>query len=296
MFTNLERCHLKHSLHIHARTLFVVLLLSASALCKAAAPYEGDSLAVARPSMFQTLMSDIAISGEDGLAWLLAPLSYEGKDWLFVGSVAGTTVAAYAADGEVREFMRRNQQPGWYDAASYANEGGRVLWAEALTGALYLPGLLLDEPELRVTGRMVGQSLVYSGALTMTLRILFGRDRPYSEKGPRSFQGMQFGNAEQSLPSGHTTVAFALASVLSRRIGHPAATVLLYMAAAATGFARMYHDQHWASDVVLGAAIGHSAGWFVASREEQRSTGQSHAASGWTVAPAPAGLILQYRF
>jgi len=255
-----------------------------------------DDSTTTRPDMLDTMWRDVEIVGEDGLAWLLAPLSYSRNEWMMTAGIGAATLATYAVDGEVRELMLKNQQDGWYDAASLANEGGRVLWAQALTGALYLPGLLFDIEDLRVTGRMLGQSLIYSGAATMTFRVILGRDRPYSGKGPSSFGWMEFGNAEQSFPSGHTTVAFAMASVLARRIKEPVATVLLYTAAAATGLARMYHDQHWASDVLLGAVIGHSAGMYVASCEEKRSAGARDTMSGWFVLPSPGGLNVQYRF
>ncbi|MCZ7555051.1 MAG: phosphatase PAP2 family protein [Bacteroidia bacterium] len=249
-----------------------------------------------RPDVLDTVWKDAGIVWEDGIAWLLAPLSFSDNDWLLTGGIGAATIGVYTADGDIRAIMRRNQNSGWYDAASVANEGGRVFWAQTLTGALYLPGLVFGIDELRVTGRMLGQTLMYSGAVTMAVRIILGRDRPYAELGPRSFGWMELGNAEQAMPSGHTTVAFSIASILSRRIRHPAATVLLYLAATATGMARMYHDQHWASDVLLGAVIGHTAGMYVAAREEARDQGKGDESKTWSVLPSPGGVVLQYRF
>jgi membrane-associated phospholipid phosphatase len=249
-----------------------------------------------RPDLLQTVWADAGIVWQDGVAWVLAPLSFSGNDWLVLGGIGAATAGVYAADGELRSVMRRNQSSGWYDAAGIANEGSRAFWAQTLTGALYLPGLLFDVEELRVTGRMLGQTLIYAGALTMAIRIVLGRNRPYSELGPASFEWMEFANARQAMPSGHTTVAFSIASVLSRRIEHPAATVLLYLAATATGVSRMYHDQHWASDVLLAAVIGHTAGMFVATREEERRLGVPGVTYGWSVHPSSGGITLLYRF
>lgn len=280
----------------YIQALSAVLLFSVQLAPSANATSTPDDSTTTHPDMLETVWQDAEIVGEEGLAWLLAPLSYSRNEWMMTAGIGAATLATYAVDGEVRELMLKNQQDGWYDAASLANEGGRVLWAQALTGALYLPGLLFDIEDLRVTGRMLGQSLIYSGAVTMTFRVILGRDRPYAGKGPSSLGWMEFGNAEQSFPSGHTTVAFAMASVLSRRIKQPVVTVLLYAAATATGLARMYHDQHWASDVLIGAVIGHSAGMYVASCEEKRSEGAHEAMSGWLVLPSPGGLNVQYRF
>jgi undecaprenyl-diphosphatase len=57
-----------------------------------------------------------------------------------------------------------------------------------------------------------------------------------------------------SFPSGHTTIAFACATVLAAAV--PRAAPLLYLLALAIGFSRVYVGVHWPLDVVAGAAIG----------------------------------------
>lgn len=254
-----------------------------------------DSTTSALPPMLLTLQEDVTIIGLDGLHWLLAPLNWSGGEWLAAGGVLAATGGAMLIDEDVRDMARRNRSSGGDDLASLANEAGRLQWAQVLTGALYVPGLLLGVDELRVTGRMLAQSLIYSGAVTMALRIAFGRNRPWSGEPSDSYEGWQFSNDIQSLPSGHTTVAFAMASVLAPRIAHPAASVLLYLVAASTGVARIYEDHHWLSDVLLGAAIGQAAGMYVTNREERRTSGASASAS-WMLVPSPRGVTFSYTF
>jgi len=61
------------------------------------------------------------------------------------------------------------------------------------------------------------------------------------------------------LPSGHTTVAFASATVLQRhfgwKVGVPAYAVATYVAAS-----RVEQKHHYLSDVAFGAALGIAAG------------------------------------
>ena len=70
----------------------------------------------------------------------------------------------------------------------------------------------------------------------------------------------------QSFPSGHTTTAFAAAAAVTsemRRLQPEAlwyVAPVLYGGATLVGLSRMYHNKHWASDVVLGAAIGTFSG------------------------------------
>jgi membrane-associated phospholipid phosphatase len=61
-----------------------------------------------------------------------------------------------------------------------------------------------------------------------------------------------------SFPSGHTAEAFMAAEFLWQeyRGRSPWYGIAGYACAAATGYLRLYNNQHWFSDVVAGAGIG----------------------------------------
>src|SRR5439155_9427618 len=94
--------------------------------------------------------------------------------------------------------------------------------------------------------------------------------RPFvsSDTSPHDFKlGAGFGNGNRmSFPSGHTSTAFAAAAAVtgetSRWWPHSNWIIgpLMYGGATAVGLSRMYHNRHWASDVLLGAAIGTFSG------------------------------------
>jgi membrane-associated phospholipid phosphatase len=58
------------------------------------------------------------------------------------------------------------------------------------------------------------------------------------------------------MPSGHTTIAFALATALSDDIKRTWASAGLYTLATGVGWARLNDNRHWLSDVAAGAALG----------------------------------------
>ena len=60
--------------------------------------------------------------------------------------------------------------------------------------------------------------------------------------------------------SGHATVAFALAAILSPYLSH-AQRVAAYTLAAVVAFARVHVGAHLPLDVIAGAALGTSLGW-----------------------------------
>jgi membrane-associated phospholipid phosphatase len=63
-----------------------------------------------------------------------------------------------------------------------------------------------------------------------------------------------------SFPSGHTSVAFALAAVTSRESKTPWVSTLSYTLATSTALLRLANNEHWLSDVIAGAGVGIFAG------------------------------------
>jgi membrane-associated phospholipid phosphatase len=98
-----------------------------------------------------------------------------------------------------------------------------------------------------------------------TVKVVVGRARPFVDiDNPVNFGFMRGlkDDRYRSMPSGHTAGAFALASVVSSETvrwwpdSRWIVGSVVYGAAALTGVSRMYTNDHWASDVIIGAAIG----------------------------------------
>lgn len=118
----------------------------------------------------------------------------------------------------------------------------------------YLPGLAvfaMDAAGMKGIHRPQHQLLLYglsnvsAGVVVQSMKRIVQRERPY-------------GNEFKSFPSGHTSTAFVAAEFLHQEYGHlsPWISVAGYATAAATGYMRLYNDQHWLSDVLAGAALG----------------------------------------
>jgi membrane-associated phospholipid phosphatase len=74
-----------------------------------------------------------------------------------------------------------------------------------------------------------------------------------------------------SFPSSHAANAFALAVILSRRWRR--LTPLFVVLALAVGFARLYLNRHYPSDVIVGALLGSLLAWLAARAWERRRRG-----------------------
>lgn len=100
-----------------------------------------------------------------------------------------------------------------------------------------------------------------SGLATQLLKNLIYAPRPriYFEASQYLFHLDNFRNSGggfSSFPSGHTTSAFALATILALNFRKPIFSILLFAGALLVGYSRIYLAQHFPVDVLAGSFIG----------------------------------------
>ena len=156
-----------------------------------------------------------------------------------VGSAfAGTCLLAYVLDGL-----------GWllyFQAIVYGPIG--------IVGTFYIYGEIFKDPRAKTTALdAISATAIASGIVTNSFKYVIGRGRPTDGKGAYNFRPF---SGQDSFSSGHTTEAFALASVISEHYDTPWVQVTSYGLASAVGYARLNNNRHWPSDVLAGATIG----------------------------------------
>jgi membrane-associated phospholipid phosphatase len=202
------------------------------------------------------------------------PFHMKKKDWLNFGKFAAMEVVLGFADEPIQQEAMRltSRNPGVKNTGNYISKFGGVYEGYTLA-AIATYGLVFKKRKMVTTTLLATQAYLVGGALESVTKFLAGRTRPsyYDPSveaeptflGPFSKTGKDASGKTvySSFPSGHTTVAFAAATVFASEYKNIKwVPIVAYSAATLIGLSRITENQHWATDVVAGAAIGYLAG------------------------------------
>lgn len=199
------------------------------------------------------------------------PAWVERKDFARAGIGLLAVGTLSLADERIAQF---SQRPGLqkHDFVRESTKAVQALGdpgAFAISASLFVVGKLAHKESLADASEHAVKAIVVSAAITQALKLSLGRARPVISNDSNAYIFHPFhGNVANynSLPSGHTSAAFAAATVFSKEIArqHPRAsriaTPALYAVASMVAGARVYNNRHWASDVAAGALIGYASG------------------------------------
>lgn len=184
------------------------------------------------------------------------PESVHVVRWWEAAIAAGAVGLVSISDLRVDHWVQDQRSAHSDDIARVFKWGGEPAVALGIPAAMFVTGLAIKSPKLqRGAGRVLG-SVALAGVTTGALKFVVGRFRPDEATSQYIFR--PFSNHD-AFPSGHATIAFALATSLSEEIRRPWATALLYAGATGTAWSRLNDHQHWLSDVLAGATIGLTA-------------------------------------
>lgn len=168
-----------------------------------------------------------------------------------------TGAAAFSLlDEPLRAKLQKSRSAGGDDVADGIAMAGHPAVTLGVSGLLWGVGKWQGNAHLVETGLLALEAMTLSQVGCVSLKVALGRKRPGPDDDAASFQPFSLRNDQHSFPSSHTASAFALASVLSERSTSTYAPFGYYGLATLVGLARLYQDEHWASDVVVGALFG----------------------------------------
>jgi hypothetical protein len=204
-------------------------------------------------------------------AVITAPARATPRQWKQTAATAAAVGAAFLLDDEIAEAMPRNDTLD--DAAKRIEPfgGGH---SDKVMAAFFLYGAITRNDRAGQTAfDAFVSSLIASKGITPALKALTGRERPN-------------GGDDDSFPSNHATQAFTVATVIARHYEERRwVRWVAYGVATGVGLARIYHDDHYTSDVIAGAAIGTFVGHTVVTTNQK-----------WRVQTDGKSVVVSLRF
>lgn len=165
------------------------------------------------------------------------------------------------------------------------------LWPVAV-GATAI-GTLFDRGAPRTTVEILA-GVSTASLVSEVLKRSLGRERPRDTADPFRFEPF---SGHAAFPSGHATVAFALAGAVAAETGNRWLRAGAWGLAIGVGWSRINAGAHWYSDVVAGAVVGRLVGYHVTRWARARLRGDAGAAAGGGAAargglPSPVVVLL----
>ena len=177
-------------------------------------------------------------------------------------------------------FRSTTTVPWLYEGSKYVTYGGKGYTAIGIGSVFYLSGHLFKNNKHLTTGALCYEAYVQAGLIANIGKVIFSRKRPIGGNGINTypdgqskwhffpgylnvFQGDSHRNYS-SFPSGHSTTAWAIATIIAKQYNKTKwIPTICYSSAFLVSISRVLLNNHWSSDIVVGAAIGYGVGHFL---------------------------------
>jgi membrane-associated phospholipid phosphatase len=204
----------------------------------------------------------------DQKAIWVSPFRLKGGDAKWIAPLGVSTAILLGTDrntaAELAEGGGHSTRLRWSRDIS---QMGTAYTAGGVAAAFYLYGRSAHNARARETGLLSAEALIDTGLVTEALKLASNRPRPLADNGRGDF--FDGGN---SFPSGHSTTAWTLATVVAMEYhDRPLVKWSAYGLATAVSISRYTGRNHFLSDVLVGSALGYGIGLFVYKTHHDRS-------------------------
>ena len=227
-----------------------------------------------------------------------SPFHARPRLWYRTAAVAGITAGVLLLDKPINRAAvdLRNNSSSLVNTSKFVTNFGGAYEVYTLA-ALGTYGWLFKNEKIKTTTLLATQAYITSAVIFEAAKFLSGRQRPYyydPKTGQNSptwhgpfYQFKKDANGNKpdsysytSFPSGHTTLAFAAATVYAMEYSdRPLIKIASYSAASIIGLSRITENKHWASDVLIGGILGHLIGRQVVNNYHRYAKVKSEAAA-----------------
>jgi len=196
-----------------------------------------------------------------------SPAHLETKDLKWILPGAGITAAFIASDS-----WWSKQVPLSHVATSKKVSDYGTYSLMGLSGASFLLGHVMHDDQLSEAGLLSGEAAINAAAIAYAFKEITQRQRPYQGNGHGNFFA-----GGSSFPSEHSAIAWSIASVWAHEYPGWFSQIAAYGLASAVSITRVTAKQHFASDAIIGGALG----WYLARQVYRAHHDPELGGSGW---------------
>jgi membrane-associated phospholipid phosphatase len=211
-----------------------------------------------------TVKADFISIKNDFVSIITSPFKWDVDSIIYFLSFLAILTICFFVDEFVRSYIKTIHNNFYDKIFTFAHWYGKPPLTIYLFIIFYFGGLFLVRDKFRIIGLKIFESFIFSGIIVTIIKSIIGRWRPYTEHGSWSFVPFTFGpNDHLSFPSGDVAVAFAFSVIIAGIFENKLWKIFWYLLAVLTLIGRIYHDQHWLSDVIAAATISIWVGTFI---------------------------------
>lgn len=232
---------------------------ASAALPDAPEPQPADSNVPAQVSPVKVIDTP-GIFLQDQVAIWTSPVRLRPHDLKWIVPVALATGAAIVTDNRVMVTVVSHDPS--FNNTSINVSNGLVGGFIATPLALFAAGQIRHDEHARETGILGSEALADGFVVSQVIKLVSWRVRPSIEKARGQFFQSSAG-IDGSFFSMHTTLAFSAASAIASEYHSPWLHIAAYSGASAVGITRILGQEHFPSDVLVGATTGWLIGHYV---------------------------------
>lgn len=216
------------------------------------------------------------IAADQKRIWLYPVALVHGQHWKPALTIIGVTAALVALDPHDTPFFSGASyqgNPAIHSIGHVLSGTNTSLFTAAVPISFYVAGLIRKDNYSTNTALLAGEAVVNAQIVTIALKDIGRRMRPVDVGPNGNFNDTWVDSQNRSaggfgsFPSGHTSAAFAVATVFAERYRtHRWVPWVAYGLAGVVGLSRLNVQAHFPSDIFFGAALGYSVSHFVVLR------------------------------
>jgi membrane-associated phospholipid phosphatase len=204
---------------------------------------------------------------QDQKQFWTGPANIQTKDLKWILPAAGVTAAFIASDS----WWSKQVPLSHVDTSKKISDYGVYAFL-GLSGGSFLWGQIKHNDQLSEAGLLSAEAAINATAIAYAFKEITQRQRPYQGNGHGNFFA-----GGSSFPAEHAAIAWSVASVWAHEYPGWLSQTAAYGLASAVTITRVTSKQHFASDAVIGSALG----WYLARQVYRAHHDPELGGSGW---------------